>query len=147
MRNHRKREQRTVTVMVRMFCRARHAGKKTPCPECAELTRYALARIGNCRYGTDKPACLACPTHCFKPDMRARIRAVMRYAGPRMLVRHPILALHHIRDGRRGKRSPHAGVQPAKAAAGKGPTKPANSADPRTSGRTRERFDARKSSQ
>ena len=33
--------------------------------------------------------------------MRERVRQVMRYAGPRMLLRHPILALLHLRDERR----------------------------------------------
>jgi hypothetical protein len=28
--------------------------------------------------------------------MRARIQTVMRYAGPRMLWRHPVLALRHF---------------------------------------------------
>ena len=31
--------------------------------------------------------------------MREAIRVVMRYAGPRMLVRHPVLALGHTIDG------------------------------------------------
>jgi hypothetical protein len=31
--------------------------------------------------------------------MRERIRAVMRYAGPRMSYRHPILTLFHFWDG------------------------------------------------
>ena len=31
--------------------------------------------------------------------MRDAIRVVMRYAGPRMLVRHPVLALGHAIDG------------------------------------------------
>jgi len=30
--------------------------------------------------------------------MRSAIRAVMRYAGRRMLVRHPVLALRHAID-------------------------------------------------
>jgi hypothetical protein len=33
--------------------------------------------------------------------MRERVRTVMRYAGPRMLKRHPYLAVMHILDGRR----------------------------------------------
>jgi hypothetical protein len=33
--------------------------------------------------------------------MREKIRAVMRYAGPRMLFRHPIMTLWHYIDGRR----------------------------------------------
>jgi hypothetical protein len=35
--------------------------------------------------------------------MREQIRAVMRYAGPRMLYRHPIMTLQHMIDGRREK--------------------------------------------
>jgi len=31
--------------------------------------------------------------------MRERIRAVMRFAGPRMFYRHPIMTLQHMIDG------------------------------------------------
>jgi hypothetical protein len=31
--------------------------------------------------------------------MKEKIRAVMRYAGPLMIYRHPILALFHFIDG------------------------------------------------
>ena len=33
--------------------------------------------------------------------MRARVKDVMRYAGPRMTWRHPLLALDHMLSGRR----------------------------------------------
>jgi hypothetical protein len=33
--------------------------------------------------------------------MRENIRKVMRYAGPRMIYHHPIMALRHLLDGRR----------------------------------------------
>jgi hypothetical protein len=33
--------------------------------------------------------------------MRERICAVMRYAGPRMMYRHPMLAFYHLIDGMR----------------------------------------------
>ena len=42
-----------------------------------------------------------CPVHCYRPGMREAVREVMRYAGPRMVVRHPVLALRHLLDGRR----------------------------------------------
>jgi hypothetical protein len=38
---------------------------------------------------------------CYTPDMRERIRAVMRFSGPRMLLHHPWLALMHLVDGLR----------------------------------------------
>ena len=49
--------------------------------------------------GTGKPTCSKCPVHCYKPEMRDRIREVMRYAGPRMYKRHPILTFFHVLDG------------------------------------------------
>lgn len=48
-----------------------------------------------------KPTCANCPIHCYKRDMRGAIREVMRYAGPVMLLRHPVLAIAHLVDGRR----------------------------------------------
>jgi hypothetical protein len=33
--------------------------------------------------------------------MRDRVKEVMRFSGPRMLLRHPILAIRHLLDGRR----------------------------------------------
>jgi len=36
-----------------------------------------------------------------RPPMRERIREAMRYAGPRMLFRHPVLALRRQLDARR----------------------------------------------
>ena len=95
------RERRTVSLMIAMYCRAQHAPAQGLCVECAELEAYALARVERCRFGARKPACANCPVHCYKPDMRARIRQVMRYAGPRMLLRHPVLALLHQLDSLR----------------------------------------------
>ncbi|MDR2525428.1 MAG: nitrous oxide-stimulated promoter family protein, partial [Oscillospiraceae bacterium] len=33
---------------------------------------------------------------CYRADMREKIRAVMRYAGPRMLLHHPVMAIRHF---------------------------------------------------
>lgn len=95
------REKRTIRVMIGMYCRAHHAPANPLCPECADLLDYAVARTDRCRFGADKPTCANCPVHCYKPAMRERIRTVMRYAGPQMLLRHPVLALLHLWDGRR----------------------------------------------
>lgn len=94
------REKRTIRVMIGMYCRAHHTPASPLCPECAELLDYAVARTDRCRFGADKPTCANCPVHCYKPAMRERVRTVMRYAGPRMLLRHPVLALLHLWDGR-----------------------------------------------
>jgi hypothetical protein len=95
------REKRTITAMVRIYCRAHHGASKDPCAKCRELLDYAFARLDRCPFGADKPTCANCPIHCYKPSLRAKAKAVMRYAGPRMLWRHPILAIRHLIDGRR----------------------------------------------
>ncbi len=61
----------------------------------------ACERLDRCVYGPEKPTCFTCPIHCYRREMRDAIREVMRYAGPRMLKRHPILAIAHVLDGRR----------------------------------------------
>ena len=68
---------------------------------CAELLDYATRRLERCVFGDAKPTCANCVVHCYSADMREQIRMVMRWAGPRMLLRHPILAIPHLIDGRR----------------------------------------------
>ena len=97
------RERATVESMIRLYCRRNHEGKEGRlCPECASLLAYASQRLTACPFGESKPVCVACSVHCYRADMRERIRAVMRWSGPRMLLRHPYLALMHLADsGRR----------------------------------------------
>ena len=95
----RRRELRTVRAMLEIYCRGRHRKKVDDCPECAELRDYAERRLVCCVFGEGKPTCQRCPVHCYKPRMREKIIAVMRYAGPRMLLRHPYWAIRHLLDG------------------------------------------------
>ncbi len=94
------RERKTVAVLIGLYCRAQHAPPVAPCPGCAELLAYALRRIERCPFGAGKPVCAKCRVHCYEADRRERIRQVMRYAGPRLLLAHPLLALLHLRDAR-----------------------------------------------
>ena len=52
--------------------------------------------MDKCPFGENKGACSKCEIHCYKPDMRDQVRRVMCYAGPRMLTRHPVLAVEHL---------------------------------------------------
>ncbi len=90
------REIKTVQAMIRIFCRGHHG--QDGCRECLELMRYAERKIRRCRFGTGKPVCSGCPIHCYPQPQRLRIIEVMRYAGPRMSYRHPLLALRHFMD-------------------------------------------------
>ena len=95
--NHQRIEEEKAVVeqMVRLYCRKKE-GHASLCPECRELLVYAHARLSRCRFGKDKPTCRQCPIHCYRPDMKERVRAVMRWAGPRMLLYHPIDAVRHL---------------------------------------------------
>ena len=96
------RELATLRAMVEIHCHDRHATAGAAlCTECAELMAYATRRLDRCVFGDDKPTCANCKVHCYNAAMREQVRTMMRYAGPRMLRRHPILALRHIVDGRR----------------------------------------------
>ncbi len=106
-RNRLNRERRTIRAMVGIYCRAHHGTSDALCDECVELHDYAMARLDKCPFGYEKTTCAQCPIHCYKPEMRRRIRSVMRYAGPRMITRHPILAALHTYDAyRSGKEQP-----------------------------------------
>jgi hypothetical protein len=89
-------EVRTVSAMIHIYCRARHGAVKDLCTDCAGLLAYAEERISNCPFGMDKPVCNQCTVHCYSPGMRDRIKGVMRYAGPRMIWSHPVLAIRHL---------------------------------------------------
>jgi hypothetical protein len=95
------RERKTVEKMINIYCRDHHKSRKEPCDECRELLEYANFRLGLCPFQENKTTCGNCPIHCYKPAMREKIRDVMRYAGPRMILHHPLLAVGHMLDGRR----------------------------------------------
>ncbi len=93
------REMKALKAMIELYCKEHHKPEADLCADCSMLQEYALTRLERCKYGPDKPKCAACTTHCYKPAMRDAIREVMRYAGPRMLLRHPVMALGHTVDG------------------------------------------------
>lgn len=98
----RQREKEIVGLMIGLYCRKKHGGNSL-CPECATLDAYAKQRIGQCQFMETKTFCSSCKVHCYKPDMREKIRLVMRFAGPRMIFYHPIMAIRHIIETKRGK--------------------------------------------
>jgi len=85
-----------VHAMLELFCRERHGSSGSLCEECQALLDYVEKRLAHCPFGVEKPTCQACTVHCYAPKMRERIREVMRTAGPKMPLHHPILALYHL---------------------------------------------------
>lgn len=101
----REREKRTISQMTAMYCAGHHAADlrtetaycgEPLCPECKQLDDYTLLRTERCRQMETKVSCEECPHHCYKPEEREQIRAVMRYAGPRMIAKHPVAAIRHL---------------------------------------------------
>ena len=93
-------EKKVVSKMIAIHCRSVHRvdlqlGEEL-CETCKELKGYAMQRLERCPFGEEKPTCGKCPIHCYKKDMRQKIKEVMRYAGPRMLLRHPLDTLRHF---------------------------------------------------
>ena len=104
--NHLEREFLTMTRMVGIYCNDHHGRGTELCEDCARFLDYAEVRLDKCPYGEDKPTCSNCPIHCYKPEQRELARQIMRYAGPRMLLKHPILTISHYLDGRRRAKHP-----------------------------------------
>ncbi len=92
----REKEKRTVGLMISIYCKKKHGTKNELCDECRELNEYASLRSDKCPFMETKTFCSNCKVHCYKPEMREKIRAVMRFSGPRMIFHHPIMAISHV---------------------------------------------------
>ena len=100
----REREKRMVSQMIALYCRKKHRTRGGLCPQCAALDAYAKMRPDKCPFMETKTFCSNCRIHCYKPDMRAKIREVMRFAGPRMILHHPVAAIRHVVETKKEQR-------------------------------------------
>lgn len=88
-------EKAVIAKMIGIYCIGSGHGRSL-CEECADLLEYANQRLDACRFGREKPFCSKCEVHCYKPEMREKVRRVMRYSGPRMFLHDPIMAFRHL---------------------------------------------------
>mgnify|MGYP004644030659 FL=1 len=101
----RQREKEAVSLMIALYCHGLHGTKRGAlCPECAALDEYAQSRSDRCPFMATKTFCANCRVHCYKPEMRAKIREVMRYSGPRMMLHHPVMAVRHVIETQKEKK-------------------------------------------
>ena len=90
--------------MIAIYCHGHHHASSGICTDCGVVLRYAHELIDMCPFNAvAKPVCGLCRSNCFTPDMRRHFTQIMRYAGPRMMARHPILTLAHFWDAVRWK--------------------------------------------
>ena len=91
------REKMTIQRMIALYQR-RCPGALADNAHYQALNAYADKRLDKCVFGENKPACKQCPVHCYQPAKREEMKQIMRWAGPRMLWRHPILTIRHLLD-------------------------------------------------
>lgn len=104
IRTKREREKVMVSQMIALYCKKQHKGKNGLCPDCAALDAYARQRSDRCPFMETKTFCSNCRVHCYKPEMREKIREVMRFSGPRMIWYHPRTAVSHVLETKKEKK-------------------------------------------
>lgn len=101
----REREKQMVSQMISLYCRKKHHTKRGElCEECKALNEYAKLRSEKCPFMETKTFCSNCRVHCYKKEMREKIREVMRFSGPRMIFSHPVAAISHVIETKKEKK-------------------------------------------
>lgn len=108
-------EKIVVTQMIEIYCRGhKHEnrddwgaancrnpgfgpdGQYKLCPECAALAEYSCLRTQVCPRMAVKTFCKNCCIHCYEEEQQAKIKEVMKYAGPRIVASHPVDGTYHL---------------------------------------------------
>ena len=92
----RAKERAIVQTMIEVYCKNKCKAKEIPCEKCKDLIQYSKTRIDKCPYMETKSFCSSCKTHCYDMKYRGKIKEVMRFSGPRMILYHPIITLKHM---------------------------------------------------
>ena len=88
-------EKRVIKLMIEIYCKKNHGCKNHLCDECQELLDYAHFRLSHCKFGDEKTTCSKCPIHCYKKDMKIKVKEVMRFSGPRLIIYKPLELIRH----------------------------------------------------
>ncbi len=88
-------EKKTIEKVIEIYCNHKHDIPHGLCDDCSELLGDAIHLINKCQH-KPKPACGACKTNCFSSDQRKKMKGIMKYSGPKMLFRHPVLTINHF---------------------------------------------------
>ncbi|MHA1576866.1 MAG: nitrous oxide-stimulated promoter family protein [Candidatus Thorarchaeota archaeon] len=91
------KEKEVVERMIRLYCQKKHGTNQgNLCDDCRKLNAYSEIRLDHCRYGEEKPSCRKCKTHCYSPSNKATIKSIMRFSGPRLVLRAPADWIRHF---------------------------------------------------
>lgn len=100
----REQEKQIVSFMIQLYCKRKHGTKSGLCPECQQLQDYAFQRADKCPFMETKTFCSNCSVHCYRKDMRDKIKQVMRHSGMRMIFYHPIMAIRHVIESKKERK-------------------------------------------
>lgn len=95
-------ERKVVNLMIDLYYKKKYKGKLEN--EHLELKTYVNLRLNKCPFGDNKTFCSNCKIHCYNKEMQQKIKEVMRYSGPRMLMYHPVVAIKHLIESRKEKK-------------------------------------------
>ena len=102
--SHFDREKLTIRKMVTLYCLAKEHSVSGLCSRCSDVLFYAYERIEACSYlPGKKPACGLCRSNCFDVNRRRQFAEIMRRAGLRMMMHHPLLTVAHLMDAIRNR--------------------------------------------
>lgn len=109
-----RRDLKTLATFIQLFCDTRHEASErgaptlrgvdprevvgrelTLCEDCRKLLQHAFFKRMRCPYDP-KPMCKKCPSHCYAPKYREKIREVMRCSGRRMVLGGRLDYLWHL---------------------------------------------------
>ena len=52
-------------------------------------------KTGFCKFKDEKTSCRRCPIHCYKKDMKQKVKEVMKFSGPRLILYRPVEFIKH----------------------------------------------------
>lgn len=97
MMNHKDLDILTLKALFPIYCRKYHNSKKTKlCDSCKAELEYAIHKTEICPDKDQGKTCSECKVHCFESEHRERIKEIMRFAGPRLIWSHPLLAIRYL---------------------------------------------------
>jgi hypothetical protein len=95
-----KKDAKILRKFISIYCREKHLKNGIPeendnlCKECLDLLNYALKRDEKCPLDP-KPKCKDCKIHCYKPEMRLKIKEVMKFSGIYLIKRGRLNYIFH----------------------------------------------------
>ncbi len=93
------KDRQTLEAIGFIYCRAHHLDEPKDaqglCPSCREAIEGTLLKTLQCPYN-HAGNCQDCTIHCQRGESQARIKTIMAYAAPRMLLRHPVMTARYL---------------------------------------------------